>query len=77
VGTVSGLTRVLRCPVLFLDLSLPEHGYHAANEYFEWGRRRRGSRPSPASSPSSPDRTDSEHPLDGPSYFFSGAGGGQ
>jgi hypothetical protein len=32
------MDRVLRCPVLFLDLSLPEHGYHAANGHFEWGQ---------------------------------------
>ena len=25
-------------PILFLGLSLPEHGYHAPNEYFDWGQ---------------------------------------
>jgi acetylornithine deacetylase/succinyl-diaminopimelate desuccinylase-like protein len=30
------MQEVLRCPVAFLDLSLPDHGYHAPNENFEW-----------------------------------------
>lgn len=42
IGAVSSMERVLGCPVLFLDLSLPEHGYHAANEHFEWGQASRG-----------------------------------
>ena len=25
-------------PVAFLNLSLPEHGYHAPNENFDWGQ---------------------------------------
>jgi acetylornithine deacetylase/succinyl-diaminopimelate desuccinylase-like protein len=32
----------LRCPVLFLGLSLPEHGYHAPNENFDWEQARGG-----------------------------------
>jgi acetylornithine deacetylase/succinyl-diaminopimelate desuccinylase-like protein len=36
VGTVISMERVLRCPVGFLDLSMPDHGYHAPNENFEW-----------------------------------------
>jgi acetylornithine deacetylase/succinyl-diaminopimelate desuccinylase-like protein len=42
IGAVATMERVLGAPVLFLDLSLPEHGYHAANEYFEWGQASRG-----------------------------------
>jgi len=30
--------RILRCPIAFLNLSLPEHGYHAPNENFDWGQ---------------------------------------
>ena len=36
IGAVLTMKEVLRCPVLFLDLSLPEHGYHAPNEFFDW-----------------------------------------
>jgi acetylornithine deacetylase/succinyl-diaminopimelate desuccinylase-like protein len=42
IGAVSSLGRRLACPVLFLDLSLPDHGYHAPNEFFEWGQASRG-----------------------------------
>ena len=28
----------LRAPIVFLGLSLPEHGYHAPNENFDWGQ---------------------------------------
>ncbi|HEX7578779.1 MAG TPA: hypothetical protein VF580_02180, partial [Thermoanaerobaculia bacterium] len=30
------MEKVLRAPVLFLGLSLPEHGYHAPNENYDW-----------------------------------------
>ena len=36
IGAMSSIERVLKCPVLFLGLSLPEHGYHAPNENFDW-----------------------------------------
>jgi acetylornithine deacetylase/succinyl-diaminopimelate desuccinylase-like protein len=36
IGTVGTMQRILGCPVGFLDLSLPDHGYHAPNENFEW-----------------------------------------
>jgi acetylornithine deacetylase/succinyl-diaminopimelate desuccinylase-like protein len=36
IGAVVSMEKVLRCPVLFLGLSLPEHGYHAPNENFDW-----------------------------------------
>ena len=36
IGAVSTMERVLHAPVVFLGLSLPEHGYHAPNEFFDW-----------------------------------------
>jgi acetylornithine deacetylase/succinyl-diaminopimelate desuccinylase-like protein len=36
IGAVSSMERVLGAPVVFLGLSLPEHGYHAPNEFFDW-----------------------------------------
>ena len=36
IGAVPSIERVLGAPVVFLGLSLPEHGYHAPNEFFDW-----------------------------------------
>jgi acetylornithine deacetylase/succinyl-diaminopimelate desuccinylase-like protein len=36
IGAVVTMQRVLGCPIMFIGLSLPEHGYHAPNEHFEW-----------------------------------------
>jgi acetylornithine deacetylase/succinyl-diaminopimelate desuccinylase-like protein len=36
IGAVVSMERVLGAPVHFLGLSLPEHGYHAPNENFDW-----------------------------------------
>lgn len=36
IGAIETMERVLKCPVVFLGLSLPEHGYHAPNENFDW-----------------------------------------
>jgi acetylornithine deacetylase/succinyl-diaminopimelate desuccinylase-like protein len=36
IGAVPTMEKVLKCPVLFLGLSLPEHGYHAPNENYDW-----------------------------------------
>lgn len=36
IGAVPTMERLLGAPVLFLGLSLPEHGYHAPNEHFDW-----------------------------------------
>jgi len=36
IGAVPSMERVLGAPVVFLGLSLPEHGYHAPNEFFDW-----------------------------------------
>jgi hypothetical protein len=33
---------MLAVPVHFLPLSLPEHGYHARNEFFDWRQARGG-----------------------------------
>ncbi len=38
IGAVLTMNRLLRSPVLFIGLSLPEHGYHAPNENFDWGQ---------------------------------------
>ncbi len=36
IGAVPTMESVLGAPVVFLGLSLPEHGYHAPNEFFDW-----------------------------------------
>jgi acetylornithine deacetylase/succinyl-diaminopimelate desuccinylase-like protein len=36
IGAIVSMEKVLKCPVMFLGLSLPEHGYHAPNENFDW-----------------------------------------
>lgn len=36
IGAVSTMEQVLGLPVFFLGLSLPEHGYHAPNENYDW-----------------------------------------
>ncbi|MFL6248529.1 MAG: M20/M25/M40 family metallo-hydrolase [Thermoanaerobaculia bacterium] len=36
IGAVISMEQVLDAPVMFLGLSLPEHGYHAPNENFDW-----------------------------------------
>jgi len=38
IGAVLTMRKLLRAPVVFLGLSLPEHGYHAINENFDWGQ---------------------------------------
>ena len=42
IGAVVTMDRILRAPVVLLGLSLPEHGYHAINENFDWGQAGRG-----------------------------------
>jgi acetylornithine deacetylase/succinyl-diaminopimelate desuccinylase-like protein len=42
IGAVVVMQRVLRCPVTSLDLSMPDHGYHAPNENFEWAQAKGG-----------------------------------
>jgi acetylornithine deacetylase/succinyl-diaminopimelate desuccinylase-like protein len=36
IGAVLTMRRLLKTPIVFLGLSLPEHGYHAINENFDW-----------------------------------------
>lgn len=36
IGAVISMEKILKTPVMFLGLSLPEHGYHAPNENFDW-----------------------------------------
>ncbi|MCP9456665.1 MAG: M20/M25/M40 family metallo-hydrolase [Nitrospira sp.] len=36
IGAVVTMQQTWRVPILFMGLSLPEHGYHAPNEHFDW-----------------------------------------
>jgi acetylornithine deacetylase/succinyl-diaminopimelate desuccinylase-like protein len=36
IGAVLSMEKVFKTPVFFLGLSLPEHGYHAPNENYDW-----------------------------------------
>src|SRR5450830_1670286 len=36
IGAVVTMEKLLKAPILFLGLSLPEHGYHAPNENYDW-----------------------------------------
>jgi acetylornithine deacetylase/succinyl-diaminopimelate desuccinylase-like protein len=36
IGAVVSMEENLGVPIVFLGLSLPEHGYHAINENFDW-----------------------------------------
>jgi acetylornithine deacetylase/succinyl-diaminopimelate desuccinylase-like protein len=36
IGAVVTMEKYLQAPIVFLGLSLPEHGYHAPNENFDW-----------------------------------------
>lgn len=38
IGAVTTMQRAWHVPILFMGLSLPEHGYHAPNEHFDWGQ---------------------------------------
>jgi acetylornithine deacetylase/succinyl-diaminopimelate desuccinylase-like protein len=42
IGAVLSMEKVFAAPVFFLGLSLPEHGYHAPNENFDWGQAEGG-----------------------------------
>jgi acetylornithine deacetylase/succinyl-diaminopimelate desuccinylase-like protein len=42
IPAVATMAEQLRAPVLLMGLSLPEHGYHAPNEFFDWQQARRG-----------------------------------
>ncbi len=36
IGAAVTMHEVLKAPVIFLGLSLPEHGYHSVNECYDW-----------------------------------------
>lgn len=36
IGAVVSMHDILKVPIVFLGLSLPEHGYHAINENYDW-----------------------------------------
>jgi acetylornithine deacetylase/succinyl-diaminopimelate desuccinylase-like protein len=38
IGAVVTMHRLMRAPIVLLGLSLPEHGYHAVDENFDWGQ---------------------------------------
>ncbi|HEX6726921.1 MAG TPA: M20/M25/M40 family metallo-hydrolase [Nitrospira sp.] len=38
IGAVVTMQKAWKAPILFIGLSLPEHGYHAPNEYYDWGQ---------------------------------------
>ncbi len=42
IGAVKTMEDVLSAPVIFLGLSLPEHGYHAPNENYDWAQAKGG-----------------------------------
>ena len=42
IGAVPSMEQILHAPVVFLGLSLPEHGYHAPNEFFDWEQAQGG-----------------------------------
>jgi acetylornithine deacetylase/succinyl-diaminopimelate desuccinylase-like protein len=42
IGAVPMLAGILGVPIHFLPLSLPEHGYHAPNERFDWKQAKVG-----------------------------------
>ena len=44
IGAIADLDRAWKAPILFMGLSLPDHGYHAPNEYFDWGQASGGMR---------------------------------
>lgn len=38
IGAIVTMDKYLKAPVTFLGLSLPEHGYHAKNENYDWSQ---------------------------------------
>jgi acetylornithine deacetylase/succinyl-diaminopimelate desuccinylase-like protein len=42
IGAIKTMEDVLGAPAVFLGLSLPEHGYHAPNENYDWAQARGG-----------------------------------
>lgn len=44
IGAVVSMHDILQAPIMFLGLSLPEHGYHAINENYDWQQASGGMR---------------------------------
>lgn len=44
IGAAVAMQKTWGVPMTFLGLSLPEHGYHAPNEFFDWGQAAGGMR---------------------------------
>lgn len=44
IGAAVAMQNAWGVPMTFLGLSLPEHGYHAPNEFFDWGQAAGGMR---------------------------------
>ncbi len=42
IGAVLTMKERFGVPIVFMGLSLPEHGYHAPNEFFDWGQASAG-----------------------------------
>jgi acetylornithine deacetylase/succinyl-diaminopimelate desuccinylase-like protein len=42
IGAILFMEQILKCPIVFMGLSLPDHGYHAPNEHYDWGQARGG-----------------------------------
>ncbi len=38
IGAVVTMQEYLQAPITLIGLSLPEHGYHAPNEHYDWGQ---------------------------------------
>jgi acetylornithine deacetylase/succinyl-diaminopimelate desuccinylase-like protein len=38
IGAIVTMQKAWKAPIMFMGLSLPEHGYHAPNEFFDWGQ---------------------------------------
>jgi acetylornithine deacetylase/succinyl-diaminopimelate desuccinylase-like protein len=38
IGAVLSMEQILGVPIVFMGLSLPDHGYHAPNESYDWGQ---------------------------------------
>ncbi len=36
IGAVLSMEQILKCPIVFMGLSLPDHGYHAPNENYDF-----------------------------------------
>lgn len=42
IGAVVSMSNILEVPIMLLALSLPEHGYHAINEFYDWNQASHG-----------------------------------